>query len=36
MTLLSPNSFSCVPTLLLSDDYYPSDIAWLELKNPKV
>ena len=20
---------------LLSDDYYPSDIAWLELKNPK-
>ncbi len=26
---------ACGRTALLSDDYYPSDLAWLDLKNPK-
>ena len=32
----SPNISDCAPDALLSDDYYASDIAWLDLKNPKI
>ena len=28
-------SCACAPTALLTDDYYESDLAWLDLKDPK-
>ena len=35
MTRLSQSSCDFAPTALLTDDYYASDLAWLDLKNPK-
>ena len=29
------SSCACAPTRMLTDDYYNSDIAWLDLKDPK-
>ena len=33
---LSPSILRLRADALLSDDYYASDIAWLDLKNPKI
>ena len=32
----SPATCACAPTLSCPTTYYPSDIAWLELKNPRI
>ncbi len=32
----SPGFCGCAPTRLSTDDYYASDVAWVELQNPKV